>query len=170
MGTSDGASVDHQTGVERRSPGESAPPRLDGDQGGATSGRRGDLDMVRAPPQHRARPHPIDRGGGDRQVLHQLDVLRPGAAGAQGGTTRSGDASTTPTAAARRNELVTEVTSACTSSPGSEWRTKTTRPSVVRATHPPPAAMAPVSSSMVPPTCAPDGRSELAVPSGGRSR
>ncbi len=45
--------------------------------------------------------------------------------------------------------MVSEVTSATTRSPGRAWRTNTTRPSSARATHPPPAAMAPVTTSIL---------------------
>src|SRR5690606_38494506 len=52
----------------------------------------------------------------------------------------------TRTASARRKRLVSSVTWATTRSPGSAWRTKTTRPSW-RATHQPPWATGPTVSS-----------------------
>ena len=50
-------------------------------------------------------------------------------------------------ASARRNEVVSEVIRARTRSPGKLWRTKTTRPSGPRPTHPPPAAIEPTTTS-----------------------
>jgi nitroreductase len=55
------------------------------------------------------------------------------------------------------------VTRASTRSPGREWRTNTTRPSSERATHPPPAAIEPVTNSMV----LPSGSGALSKPSEG---
>ena len=64
---------------------------------------------------------------------------RPGPANGQGGVTRSGEASSTSTASARRNRSPSRpsVTSATTRSPGSACRTKTTTPSCRATTKPP---------------------------------
>ena len=58
---------------------------------------------------------------------------RPGPAWGQARSTRSGDASSTSTASARRNDEASDVIRARTRSPGRLWRTKTTRPSGARA-------------------------------------
>src|SRR4051812_39138044 len=70
----------------------------------------------------------------------------PGPAYGHGASTRSGEATCTSTASARRNRPSSSVTSAVTRSPGNACRTKTTCPSW-RATKCPPCATGPISSS-----------------------
>ena len=93
---------------------------------------------------------------------------RPGRAYGHGGSTRSGEASSTSTASARRYLVTACVTRARTRSPGTAWRTNTTRPSGARATHAPPAAAAPTSSSSSSPTWAPSTSAPSRSPREGR--